>query len=57
MGKYVKVEYYAEWDDITGSYGVFDTETGKCYSNWGSKEKAEEEAEIKNQGSGLLYIS
>jgi len=42
-------EFYAEWDEETGTYCVFDTEDGKAWSNWASLRQAEKDAEEREQ--------
>lgn len=42
-------EFYAEWDDASGGYGVFGTETGFCYTLRSDMEQAKGAAEAMNR--------
>ena len=41
-------EFYAELDNETQMYCVFDTETTKAHSSWASMEQAEADAAERN---------
>jgi hypothetical protein len=43
-----KIEFYAEYDEESGLYHVFDTETGKSYYSSFTMELAELRAEEMN---------
>ncbi len=37
-------DFYADWDDEAGAYGVFGTESGFCYATFSDKGDAEDQA-------------
>lgn len=41
--------FYADLDSESGSYGVFGSESGFCYSTWSDQGQAEEQAEKANR--------
>ena len=49
--KLLEGEYFADYDENTGVWGVFHTDynTGHAFSTWGDQRTAELEAERKNK--------
>lgn len=43
------IKFYAEYDEESTMYGVFDSETGKCYNLYCELKLAEDRAEEMNK--------
>jgi len=43
-----KGEFYADWDEDSGSYCVFNTESSKAYASYADKGDAQAEAARRN---------